>query len=62
MAWTSPGFDSPWVHKDRKPGGLSALWKPERRRANPAVLHMAAKTAKGLVHHARLLAEQPLAY
>jgi multimeric flavodoxin WrbA len=40
--------------------GLDPATDGERRRANPAVLHMAKNTAKGLVYYAKLLAEHPL--
>lgn len=40
--------------------GLDPKTDAERRRANPAVDHMAQATAKGLVHHALLLKEHPL--
>src|SRR6185436_16484112 len=40
--------------------GLDPATDAERRRKNPAVLHMAQNTAKGLMHYAKLLAEHPM--
>jgi multimeric flavodoxin WrbA len=39
--------------------GLDPKTDPERRRANPAVDHMAKNTAKNLVYYATLLKEHP---
>lgn len=40
--------------------GMDPATDIERRRANPAVLHMAANTAKGLMYYAKLLQEHPM--
>ena len=40
--------------------GLDPKTDAERRRANPAVAHMAKATARGLVHYARLAQTNPL--
>jgi len=40
--------------------GMDPKTDAERRRANPAVQHMAQKTAKGLVHYAKVLKQNPL--
>lgn len=45
-----------WVGEVGKNPGTDA----ERRRENEAVVHMAEKTAKSLVHYARVLEERPL--
>jgi multimeric flavodoxin WrbA len=41
--------------------GMDTKTDAERRRANPAVAHMAEGTAKGLMHFAALLKEHPMA-
>lgn len=40
--------------------GMDPKTDNERRRMNEAVMHMAEKTAKGLVHYALLLKDRPL--
>ena len=40
--------------------GLDPMTDASRRRANPAVEHMAENTAKGLMYYAKLLQEHPM--
>jgi multimeric flavodoxin WrbA len=40
--------------------GLDPATDAQRRRANPAVLHMAQNTAKGLIYYAKLFKTQPM--